>query len=156
MTAAGHGHGVVDKARVDPADLIILDIMLPGMSGYEICRQFRDQGVLVPILFLTARTLTEDRTRGFDSGGDQYLCKPFELEELLIRVRSMLTLHRRRASGSGSVSEATIFRFGEAEVDLENHRVTVAGREDRLTSTEMRLFRYLTDNAGRVVPRKEI
>src|SRR3954447_5856203 len=98
VTVAGDGPAALKLMEEgDPeVDLIVLDIMLPGMSGYAVCEALRDQGSDVPILILSARTLAEDRTRGFDVGANQYLSKPFDLEELLSRVKNLLTHHNRR------------------------------------------------------------
>ena len=105
-------------------DLIILDIMLPGMSGYTVCESIRETGNDVPILLLSARTLPEDRTRGFDVGANQYLTKPFELDELLSRVKNLLSQQKR--VGSPPVQEdSSRFQFGATTVDFATHEVTV-------------------------------
>lgn len=91
-------------------DLVILDLMLPGMSGYAVCEKLREGGSEVPVLILSARTLTEDRTRGFDVGADQYLTKPFELDELISRVKSLILRHQRRKVRPNTESEATTSR----------------------------------------------
>src|SRR5262245_43323107 len=106
VTIAPDGPTAVAAFDEDEAgiDLMVLDIMLPGMSGYAVCEQIRDQGSDVPILILSARTLSEDRTRGFDVGANQYLSKPFDLDELLNRVRNLLTHHARRHEAPRAVA----------------------------------------------------
>ena len=137
--------------------LIVLDIMLPGMSGYSICEQIRSRGDQVAVLFLSARTLPEDRARGFDVGANQYLTKPFDLDELLSRVRNLLrqTVVERR---SEAVSHAHHDRleFGQAQVDFDTHEVTVDGRPIKMTKMELDLLRYFGENEGRVIPREEL
>jgi two-component system OmpR family response regulator len=111
----------------------------------------------MPILILSARTLSEDRTRGFDVGADQYLTKPFDLDEFLSRVKSLLTLFERRA-GQGPKPSASLdrFEFGDARIDFETFQVTVRGKSLRMTRMEMKLLRYFVENEGRVIPRGEL
>ena len=137
-------------------DLVILDLMLPGMSGYAVCEKLRAAVNEVPILILSARTLTEDRTRGFDLGANQYLTKPFELDELLSRVKNLLTFTARNHAAAERETGMSQFQFGGARVDFKTHQVTVQGKPMRLTSLEMRLLRYFIENAGRVIPRAEL
>jgi len=138
-------------------DLVILDLMLPGMSGYAVCESLRDSGHNVPVLILSARTLTEDRTRGFEVGADQYLSKPFDLDELLSRVRGLLTLdRRRREAGSPRWSAVKEFSFADARINFETHEVTVGEKSVRLTPLELKLLQYFIDNQGRVVARHEL
>ena len=137
-------------------DLVILDLMLPGMSGYAVCDAVRAAGSNVPILMLSARTLTEDRTRGFDVGANQYLTKPFELDELLSRVKNLLTFSEREGSPSQLSRTMAIFEFASARIDFEAHEVAVNGTPIRLTDLEMRLLRYFVENEGRVISRQEL
>jgi two-component system alkaline phosphatase synthesis response regulator PhoP len=138
-------------------DLVILDLMLPGMSGYAVCEALRAAGNEVPILMLTARTLTEDRVRGYNSGADQYLVKPFELEELLSIVRNLLARRVRRPPGEKRGSEiGDTFEFGTAKVNFATFEATVEGRPLRLTNIEMSLLRYFAENEGRVIDRNEL
>jgi two-component system OmpR family response regulator len=138
-----------------PVDLVILDLMLPGMSGYAVCEALRQQGNDVPVLILSARTLVEDRVRGYDVGADQYLQKPFELEELLSMTRNLLA--RRARSRPGPKQEVgPVFEFGRAHVDFDSFVVTVADEPVRLTHTEMKLLRYFVENEGSVVSRAEL
>ena len=136
--------------------LVILDLMLPGMSGYVVCETLREVGNHVPVLILSARTLTEDRTRGFDVGANQYLTKPFELEELLSRVKNLLTLSAHRQSTVEQPFETESFEFASAKIDFETHEVRVDGKPIRLTHLELKLLRYFVVNAGRVITRKEL
>ena len=136
-------------------DLILLDIMLPGMSGYTVCESIRQAGNDLPILLLSARTLPEDRTRGFDAGANQYLTKPFELDELLSRVKNLLLQHRRVAAVT--VSEDTDrLQFGATSVDFATHEVTVDATPIRMTKLELDLLRYFAKNEGRVISREEL
>jgi two-component system OmpR family response regulator len=138
-------------------DLVVLDLMLPGMSGYAVCERIRAAGLDLPVLILSARTLAEDRTRGFDVGADQYLMKPFDLDELLSRVRNLLVRHGRRNDRvAAPPSESAVYSFGQAHINFDTYDVTVAGRKVRLTPLEMKLLRYFVENQGRVVPREEL
>ena len=168
VTTAADGPAALRVIEADPpgVDLVILDLMLPGMSGYAVCESIRRAGNPVPILILSARTLSEDRTRGFDVGANQYLSKPFELDELMSRVRNLLA-HRPRPPGS--VPDATadasvppppprgdIFRFASVEVNFQTFEVRVEGHAVQLTSLEMKLLRYFIENEGRVITRTEL
>ncbi len=143
-------------------DLIILDLMLPGMSGYRICESIRAVTDSLPILILSARSLSEDRARGFDVGANQYLTKPFDLDELLARIRNLLRLR----PNAGSVPRTTTvdtqdtntkqLEFGDAKVNFETHEVTVSNKKVKLTTKEMQLMSYFARNEGRVIPRQEL
>jgi two-component system OmpR family response regulator len=138
-------------------DLIILDIMLPGMSGYSVCEALREQGSDVPILILSARTLAEDRTRGFDVGANQYLSKPFDLDELLSRVRNLLTHQvRRHQAPHEKPSELTTYEFNSAKINFPQYELTVEGRPVQLTKLEWELLEFFVANEGRLIPRQEI
>jgi two-component system alkaline phosphatase synthesis response regulator PhoP len=159
VTVAGDGHAALKCLEENPdgVDLVILDLMLPGMSGYTVCETLRDSGRDMPVLILSARTLTEDRTRGFDVGADQYLMKPFELEELLSRVKNLLALYARRAERSiNKWTALTTFEFGTAKIDFETYEVTVDGEPIRLTQLELKLLQYFVENEGRVVSRYDL
>lgn len=145
----------------DSIDLVVLDLMLPGMSGYAVCESIRANDADLPILILSARTLTEDRTRGFDVGANQYLTKPFDLEEFLSRVKNLLTLNHGRNHPPGQASPpsarpVTSFAFGNATINFETFEVSVAGEPVRMTQLEMSLLRYFVENEGRVIPRQEL
>lgn len=159
VTTVGDGPAAIKavEASSDRVDLVILDLMLPGMSGYAVCESLRSAGEDMPILILSARTLTEDRTRGFDVGADQYLIKPFDLDELLSRVNSLLSLYDMRAKTAPKpASGITSYEFGEAKINFETHEVSVSGEALRMTSLELKLLQYFIEHEGRVVPRQEL
>jgi len=145
-------------------DLVILDLMLPGMSGYAVCEAIRQQGSDVPVVMLTARTLVEDRIRGFDAGTDVYLQKPFDLDELISIVRSLVSRRRpaTRATPPSPPVDApapdapAVYRFGSSVVNFETWEAQAQGSPVRLTNLEMKLLRYLVDHEGKVVSRKEL
>ena len=155
VTRLSEGAAVVPLVRghSSPIKLVILDIMLPGMSGYTVCQQLREAGEDVPVLLLSARTLPEDRARGFDVGANQYLTKPFELEELLSRVKNLLKLPPRVTAVPEHSQQV---RFGNTEVDFETFEATVDGLQVRLTTQEIKLLKYFVENEGRVIPRAEL
>jgi DNA-binding response OmpR family regulator len=144
----------------DPrVDAIILDLMLPGMSGYEVCTEIRKLDKLAPILVLSARTLSEDKMHAFDCGTDQYITKPFALPELINRVKNLLERHRtllrsdRPANGTPS---ADIRRFDHITVNFTTFEVTVGEKKHNLTTLEMQLLKYFLDHEGKVLARHEI
>ena len=144
-----------------PVDLVVLDLMLPGMSGYAVCEAIRAAGNDVPVVMLTARTLVEDRIRGFDSGTDLYLQKPFDLDELISIVRNLLARRGRQPRPKRAVDEAGTraaggFRFGNAEVNFDTWEARCGERPVRLTNLEMKLLRYLVEHEGSVVSRSEL
>ncbi|HZZ70746.1 MAG TPA: response regulator transcription factor [Pirellulales bacterium] len=157
VTTAGDGPTALAKIedREHPVDLVVLDLMLPGMSGYAVCEKIREGGNDVPILMLSARTLAEDRTRGFDVGTDQYLHKPFDLEELLARVKNLLARQSRRG-GIASRGSDELYEFGRAQVNFDTFQVNVAGKSIRLTALEIKLLRYFVEHEGSVVTRNEL
>ena len=136
------------EAALVPYDAIVLDVMLPLRSGYEVARELRTRGSRVSILMLTARDAVADRVEGLDAGADDYLVKPFAFDELLARLRA---LHRR-----GDVLAPAIITVGDLEVDTRRLSVRRAGRSVALTSKEYALLEYLVRNAGRVVSREDI
>jgi len=142
---------------LDPAgyDAIVLDVMLPDVNGFELCRKFREAGNFIPVIMLTARSSPEDRVLGLEAGADDYLVKPFELEELLARVRSVLR-RQRWEQVSGNQAKATTLSFGEARINFDTHEVIVAGEAAQLTQLELDLLRYFAENAGRVLSRTEL
>lgn len=136
---------------VPPVDLVILDLMLPGMSGYSVCETIRESGGEMPILMLSARTLAEDRTRGFDVGADQYLTKPFELSELLSRI------HRLLSVGGGRLTRrSSTYRFENIAIDFTKLQVFVDDKMHQMTALEMKLLDYFVKNEGRVIARREL
>jgi two-component system, OmpR family, alkaline phosphatase synthesis response regulator PhoP len=156
VTTVGDGPTAlrVLQEQADSIDLLVLDLMLPGMSGYAVCETVRASDRNLPILILSARTLAEDRTRGFDVGANQYLTKPFDLDEFLSRIKNLLTFH-----GRGRVPQSArieVFEFGESRVDFRRFLVTVRGEPVRMTQLEITLLRYFVENEGRVIPRSEL
>lgn len=142
-----------------PVDLVVLDLMLPGMSGYAVCEAIRSRGDALPVVMLTARTLVEDRIRGFDAGADVYLQKPFDLEELLSVIRSLLSRRGRDERAPEPVEPAATpatIRFGSAEVNFETWEASCRGAPVKLTSLEMKLLKYLVQHEGKVVSREEL
>src|SRR5262245_31846853 len=147
----------------DAVDAVILDLMLPGMSGYDVCESLRQQGNDVPILMLSARTLTEDRIRGFNAGTDVYLQKPFDLEELLSVVRNLLSRKRHAAAPSAnqqqtSAANGSSYQFagGRVAANFDTYEVRVDGETVRLTAMEMKLLRYFIEHEGSVITRAEL
>lgn len=141
--------------------LVILDLMLPGMSGYAVCETIRGLGSRVPVLMLSARTLAEDRTRGFNVGANQYMSKPFDLDELLSRIKNLMQLHQASATDPAATAmpkprQVTTAQFGQVSVDFETHQATAAGQNVRMTPKELRLLKYLVENPQRVISRGEL
>jgi two-component system, OmpR family, response regulator MprA len=147
VEVAADGPGALARAREQLPDLVVLDVMLPGLDGIEVCRRLRADGD-VPILMLTARDATADRVLGLDSGGDDYLVKPFAYEELLARVRALL---RRRAPHSGRV-----LRFADLTLDAGAREVRRGDRPVVLTTLEFDLLRYFLHNPRQVLSRGQI
>lgn len=138
----------------DPSiSLVVLDLMLPGMSGYAVCEAIRDMGNTLPIVMLTARTLVEDRIRGFDAGADVYLQKPFDLDELISVVRSLLS---RRGHRSPPDEAQDLFHFGSNTVNFDTWEAQHGDTPVRLTNLEMKLLKYLVDHEGSVISRQEL
>jgi DNA-binding response OmpR family regulator len=159
VTTVGDGPAALRIFRENSlaVDLVILDLMLPGMSGYAVCEAIRESDLEIPILILTARTLTEDRTRGFEVGANQYLTKPFDLDEFLVRVKNLLMLHGRDKPRPPAAAAAVLrFAFADAQIDFTTFEVVVRGEPVRMTQLEMSLLRYFVENEGRVIPRAEL
>jgi two-component system OmpR family response regulator len=149
VTEATSGHGGLTIASQQPIDLAILDVMLPDLDGFEICQKLRSAGHDFPIVFLTARDATEDRVRGLTIGGDDYLTKPFSVEELVARVHAIL----RRV---GKQSPGKTYRCGPISLNDAAHLVTRDGAQIELSPTEYKLLRYLLRHSGRVLSRDQI
>lgn len=165
VTTVGDGPAALEVLENPSSDvaLVILDLMLPGMSGYAVCDRLRAMRHDIPVMILSARTLSEDRTRGFDVGADQYMMKPFELEELISRVKNLLMAYARRTgnpAGSPAAAlpkiNAQIYQFADADINFTTYEVTVRGKPVRLTQLEMKLLHYFVENEGRVIPRAEL
>jgi two-component system alkaline phosphatase synthesis response regulator PhoP len=145
---AADGSDGIEKATQLPLDLIILDIMLPGTDGFEICRAVRGAGRSTPILMLTARTQTEDTVKGLRIGADDYVTKPFQMQELMARIAALL----RRAAG-GAKTQAGVFEFGSIRVDLRGTEVTRNGHAVGLSAREFQLLRFLIEHRGETLSR---
>jgi two-component system OmpR family response regulator len=152
VSVAADGPTALAAFRRKPqgVDLVILDLMLPGMSGYTVCEALRRDGNDVPVLMLSARTLSQDRIEGYDVGANQYLQKPFELDELLAMVRNLLGRSRSQPRAS------EIYQFGRAKINFDTYEATVGEEEIRLSPLEMSLLRYFIDNEERVITRNEL
>lgn len=148
VDAVATGPAALEQAEMNSYDLIILDVMLPGLSGFEVCRGLRELGLKIPVLMLTARDAVEDRVAGLDHGADDYLTKPFEFRELLARMRALL---RRPAE----LMPARI-HLGDLTLDTGAQTAHRAGRRIGLTHKEYALLEYLARNVNRVVGRAEI
>ncbi|RMF46969.1 MAG: DNA-binding response regulator [Deltaproteobacteria bacterium] len=148
---AASGEEGLDILKAHKVDLLVLDLMLPGISGYEVCRQLRTVDPRLPVLILSARAEERDRVKGLQLGADDYLVKPFSLDEFLLRVQRML----ERASWYRTGAPKTI-RIGRHTVDLSEGKVTGAEQELTLTGQELKLLRALARHAGEVVDRAEL
>jgi two-component system OmpR family response regulator len=142
--------------RPGQTDLVVLDLMLPGMSGYEICRSIRQMDPRVPILVLSARTLSEDKAHAFDCGTDQYMTKPFALPELLSRMRNLLDRERRLRERQAAAPGPETFPLGDVEIDFRKFEVRNGSETYPLTTMEAQLLRYFTQHVGEVLPRQQI
>jgi heavy metal response regulator len=142
------GEDALYKAFINDYDAVILDVMIQGRDGFEVCREIRASGSHVPVIMLTARDALQDRIKGLDTGADDYLTKPFEVAELLARLRALL----RR----GHVVLPATINIADLVIDMRAHRVTRAGRRIELTAKEYALLEYFARERGRVLSRAEI
>ena len=149
--AAADGRTALRMARELEPDLLVLDVMLPDMDGFTVTRRLREKGQHMPVLFLTARDDTSDKVQGLTVGGDDYVTKPFSLEEVVARIRAIL---RRTAPLDDAASNVP--RYADLELDDDSHEVRRAGQEIELSPTEFKLLRYLMVNAGRVLSKTQI
>jgi two-component system OmpR family response regulator len=149
VRAVATGRDALEAVATDRPDVVVLDVMLPDLDGFVVCKRLRTDGIHTPVLFLTARDTTSDKVRGLMLGGDDYLVKPFSLEELVARIEALL----RRA---GLVRTDGALRCADLEQDDQAHRVVRGGAEIALTPTEFNLLRYLLMNQGRVLSKAEI
>lgn len=152
VDAAYDGVSGSQLAAIGDYDLLILDWMLPQMSGLEICQQLRSQGIATPVLFLTAKDTLDDRVQGLDAGADDYLVKPFELRELLARVRALL----RRSATLESVSTIQRLRVGDLELDCDNQVAYRHGRTIDLSEKESQLLAYFMRHPGQLLTHTQI
>ena len=155
VTAAGDGAQALKLFPQDKFSLVILDVMMPKASGYEVCRALRAQGARVPVLFLTAKGEDIDKVVGLKIGADDYVTKPVGVHELLARVEALLRRSRTTAAEQGSAAAALppLFRMGAAEIDRRKFTATVAGRTSDLTARELRLAEVLAAHPGEVLTR---
>jgi two-component system, OmpR family, response regulator len=150
VATAGTGNGALSQVKGFRPHLMLLDVMLPDMEGFDVAEQLGAQRAGVPIIFLTARDSTEDKIRGLTTGGDDYVTKPFSLEELVARIRTVL-----RRTGAAEPESARL-TFEDLELDEDTMEVTRAGEPIELTATEYRLLRYLMLNPRRVMTRAQL
>lgn len=152
VEVAADGTAGLEAARRGDADLIVLDLMLPGLSGLDVVKRLRQEGVKTPVIILTARGQETDKVVGLKLGADDYVTKPFSLRELLARIEAVL----RRADGREDTSLPERFSFGEVEIDFERRRVTRSGQEVNLSYKEFEIMRLLVRRRGQVVSRDEL
>jgi two-component system, OmpR family, response regulator len=150
VESAGTGREALDLTRRRPAHVMVLDVMLPDMEGFEVARRLADERASIPILFLSARDGITDRVEGLTTGGDDYVTKPFSLEELIARLRNIVRRTRGLDESTGKL------RFADLELDEETFEVFRDGRPIELTVTEFRLLRYLMLNPRRVLSRAQL
>jgi two-component system OmpR family response regulator len=150
VAAAETGSAALERAREFRPEVVVLDVMLPDLDGFEVCRRLRRDGVDAPVLFLTARDGRDDKVAGLTLGGDDYVTKPFDLDELVARIRVLLKRGR-------SVRQAgERLRVGRVELDSDTHEVWSGGELVDLSATEFQLLHYLMLNAGRVLSKAQI
>lgn len=150
VATAADGNEALDRVGEFRPDLIVLDVMMPGLDGFQVAKRLSERSTDIPILFLTARDTTEDKIRGLTIGGDDYMTKPFSVEELIARIKVIL---RRAGKGSSDSSKLT---FLDLELDDDTREVFRDGNPVDLTDTEFRLLRYMMSNPRRVLSRAQI
>ncbi len=151
ITTAGDGAGAITAARTARPDVVVLDVMLPDMSGLDVLRRLREQNPKLPVLLLTAKDSVEDRIAGLTAGGDDYVTKPFSIEEVVLRLRALL-----RRTGVTSEDSGAQIVVGDLVLDEDSHEVTRAGDPITLTSTEFELLRFMMRNSRRVLSKAQI
>jgi two-component system, OmpR family, alkaline phosphatase synthesis response regulator PhoP len=163
VTLTDNGEAALTALAENPAgvDLVVLDVMLPGIDGFTVASQMRAKGWLTPILMLTARGRAEDVLRGFEAGADDYLPKPFDLSILIARVNALLRRHAwhtaaREASSTTVTSKPDVFSFADKTVDFDAQELHVRGKKYPLTLMEANLLRYLVQHEGKAVSRKNM
>lgn len=150
--ATGGNEALAAAAEYAP-DLVVLDVMMPDLDGFEVAQRLRTSGRPVPVLFLTARDSVEDRISGLTVGADDYVAKPFSLEEVVLRIRAIL---RRSLGDQQQLVDGGVLRYADLEMDEDAHEVRRGGNRVDLSPTEFNLLRYLLTNAGRVVSKAQI
>jgi two-component system, OmpR family, response regulator len=151
VSPAANGKEALELAKSFRPDLVLLDVMMPGMDGFSVLTRLRSEGHRVPVLFLTARDATEDKVRGLTTGADDYVTKPFSLSEVLARIGAIL-----RRSNGGEVAPSSRLTFADIELDDDTHEVWKAGRQVSLSPTEFKLLRYFMSNPRRVLSKAQI
>jgi len=151
VATATNGLEAVTTARSFRPDLVVLDVMMPELDGFEVVRRLRGEGTRVPVLFLTAKDGTEDKVQGLTLGGDDYVTKPFSLEEVVARIRAVL-----RRGGAAAQPAGSRLVFADIELDEDSHEVWKAGAAVSLSPTEFNLLRYFMQNPGRVLSKAQI
>lgn len=152
VATATNGNDALRVAATYQPDLVVLDVMMPGLDGFEMVRRLRKEEQRVPVLFLTAKDATEDKVAGLTLGGDDYITKPFSLEEVIARIRAVL---RRLANVTTAPATATL-AFGDIELNDDTHEVFKAGKAIELSPTEFKLLRYFLQNPTRVLSKAQI
>ncbi|GAA0472467.1 DNA-binding response regulator [Paractinoplanes deccanensis] len=153
VRVAESGHAALVAIEEYEPDLVVLDVMLPDLDGFDVAKRLRATGSRVPVLFLTARDAVEDRISGLTAGADDYVTKPFSLQEVVLRIRAIL---RRSRPELEEPAETGVLRYADLEMDEDAHEVRRAGRLVDLSPTEFNLLKYLLINAGRVVSKAQI
>ena len=147
---ASDGPRALELALGERPDLILLDIMLPGLTGFEVCRQLRDKGMQTPVIMLTARGDEFDKLHGFEMGADDYVTKPFSVDELLARVKAVLLRGRARAAGPRT------YEFDDVVLDLDSRTLSRGGEDVTVTRTEFDLLAYFLENEGKALSRDQV
>ena len=156
VDTVGDGRKAVEWFESHHCDLLVLDVMLPGMDGFAVCSTLRERGTKTPVLFLTARGDAADRIRGLEAGGDDYLAKPFHLQEFLLRVRAILRRWEWYRSASATAA-TSILSFGGNEVDFRAFRARAwNGETQELTEKEAMILKVLAEHAGEIVSREDL
>ncbi|HEX5256181.1 response regulator transcription factor [Mycobacterium sp. E2479] len=151
ISTAGDGASAIATARSQRPDVVVLDVMLPDMSGLDVLHKLREENPQLPVLLLTAKDAVEDRIAGLTAGGDDYVTKPFSIEEVVLRLRALL-----RRTGVTTVDSGAQLVVGDLVLDEDSHEVTRAGEPISLTSTEFELLRFMMRNSKRVLSKAQI
>lgn len=151
IATAGDGSSAMAAARAQRPDVVVLDVMLPDMSGLDVLRKLREENPQLPVLLLTAKDAVEDRIAGLTAGGDDYVTKPFSIEEVVLRLRALL-----RRTGVTTLDSGAQLVVGDLVLDEDSHEVTRAGEPISLTSTEFELLRFMMRNSRRVLSKAQI
>lgn len=151
ISTAGDGSAAIAAARGQRPDVVVLDVMLPDMSGLDVLHKLREENPQLPVLLLTAKDAVEDRIAGLTAGGDDYVTKPFSIEEVVLRLRALL-----RRTGVTTVDSGAQLVVGDLVLDEDSHEVARAGEPISLTSTEFELLRFMMRNSKRVLSKAQI